>query len=94
MASDALPAWWNPYLYFVLYPQQDNPAKTRLRVQFLRDGQTIANKAMAVGQPEPSGAIPMLISAVQKPGNYEVRVAMTQGRATVERSLTYSIAAK
>ncbi|MGA2183071.1 MAG: VWA domain-containing protein [Bryobacteraceae bacterium] len=92
LALAALPAGWNPYLYFVLYPQKDNSAKTRLRVQFLRDGRLITNRTVAVGEPDASGGVPMLISAVQKPGNYEVRVAMTQGRASVERSLTYSIA--
>ena len=92
LATAALPAGSNPFLYFVLYPQKDNPGKTRLRVQFLRDGRQIANRMVAIGEPDASGGVPMLVSAVQKPGNYEVRVAMTQGRASAQRSLTYSIA--
>jgi len=93
LASAALPAGSNPYLYFVLYPQKDNPGKTRLRVRFLRDGRQIADRTVSIGEPDPSGGIPMLISAAQKPGNYEVHIAMTQGHASAERSLAYSIAA-
>ncbi|MGA3026924.1 MAG: VWA domain-containing protein [Bryobacteraceae bacterium] len=92
LATADLPAGSNPLLYFVLYPQKDNPDKTVLRVRFLRDGRQIANRTVAIGEPDSSGGVPMLISAVQKPGNYEVHVAMTQGRAAAERSLTYSIA--
>jgi hypothetical protein len=92
LATADLPAGSNPFLYFVLYPQKDNPDKTVLRVRFLRDGRQIANRTVAIGEPDSSGGVPMLISAVQKPGNYEVHVAMTQGRAAAERSLTYSIA--
>jgi VWFA-related protein len=92
LASAALPAGSNPFLYFVLYPQKDNHGKTLLRVQFLRDGKRIADKTVAAGDPDSSGAVPMLISAVHAPGNYEVHVAMTQGHASAERSLTYSIA--
>jgi hypothetical protein len=34
----------------------------------------------------------MLISAVQGPGNYQVRVAISEGGVSVARSLHYSIA--
>jgi VWFA-related protein len=93
LATTALPPGWTPYLYFVLYPQKDDPERARLHVQFFRNGKALANRTVAVDQPDASGNVPMLISALQQPGNYEVRIVMTQGRrASVERSLTYSVA--
>ncbi|HTP85589.1 MAG TPA: VWA domain-containing protein [Bryobacteraceae bacterium] len=91
LARTALPAGWSPYLYFVLYPR-DGGSKTRLDIRLLRDGRQIKRWTKPVDEPDATGAVPMLISAVQSPGNYEARVAMSQGGATVERSLTYSIA--
>jgi VWFA-related protein len=87
LASTALPAGSNPYLYFVVYPQKDTSGKARLSVQFLRNGKEIASQTLEIDESEP-----MLISAVHKPGNYEIRVDMTQGQASASRSLTWSIA--
>ena len=93
LASTALPAGWNPYLYFVLYPQKDSADKAQVHVQVLRNGKVLAKRTEPVEQPDASGSVPMLISTLQQPGHYEVRVAMTQGhRTSAERSLTYSIA--
>lgn len=94
LASAALPPGSNPYLYFVLYPQKDAPGKTRLRVRFLRDGRQVADRTVAIGEPDASGGIPMLISAAQKAGNYEVHITLTQGSVSAARSLSYSIAGK
>ena len=91
LASTTQPAGSNPFLYFVLYPQSDNPERARLQVQLFRDGKQIKRWTTPVEQADADGAVPMLIAAAQKPGNYEVRVAMTQGKASVQRSLTYSI---
>ncbi len=91
LAAAALPAGSNPYLYFVLYPKKD-AGKARLRVRFLRDGRQMADRTVAAGEPDATGAIPMLISAAQKPGNYEVQIVLTQGSVSALRSLSYSIA--
>jgi VWFA-related protein len=94
LASNALPADLNPFLYFVLYPRKDASGKARLNVQFLRNGKEVKHWMEPVDEPDASGGVPMLIRAAQKPGNYEVRVALSQGRGSTERRLTYSIAAK
>ena len=91
LASTAQPAGSNPFLYFVLYPQKDAD-KARLQVQLFRDGKQVKRWTVPVEPPDTSGAVPMLIAAAQKPGNYEVRIDMTQGHASVERKLTYNIA--
>jgi len=93
LATDAVPAGTNPFLFFVLYPGKENAEKARLHVEFFRDGKEIARRTVAVGPADPNGTVPMLISAVQKkPGNYEVRVAISEGSVSVARSLSYSIA--
>jgi VWFA-related protein len=93
LASSAVPAGTNPFLYFVLYPGRQNAEKTRLHVEFFRDGKEIARRSVEVGPPDANGTVPMLISAVQKkPGNYQVRVAISEGGVSVARSLSYSIA--
>ena len=93
LATSAVPPGTNPVLYFVLYPGAKNPEKTRLHVEFFRDGKEIARRSVDVGPPDPNGTVPMLISAVQKkPGNYQVRVAISEGGVQVARSLSYSIA--
>ena len=92
LATGAVPAGTNPFLYFVLYPGEQSAQKARLHVEFFRDGKEIARRSVAVGPPDPNGRVPMLISAVQGPGNYQVRVAISEGGISVARSLRYSIA--
>jgi len=92
LAASAVPAGTNPFLYFVLYPGRKNPEKTRVHVEFFREGKEIARRSVEVGPPDSNGTVPMLISAVQKkPGNYQVRVAISEGGVSVARSLNYSI---
>jgi hypothetical protein len=58
------------------------------------NGHVLATQNSALPAPDGSGAIPMAIRAVSKPGDYEVRITIEQGRASVQRNLKYSIAAK
>jgi VWFA-related protein len=92
--SNNLPAGSNPYAYFIVYPDQANPAIPGLRVQFLMDGKVLATQQSSLPQQDESGAIPMAIAALAKPGDYEVRLSVSQGKDSVERSLKYTIAAK
>ncbi len=92
--STALPAGADPFVYFVVYPEQNSGAAPALAAQFLKNGQVLATQKSALPLPDESGAIPMTIRAVRDPGDYEVRITVEQGRAAVERSLKYTIAAK
>jgi VWFA-related protein len=92
--STALPAGADPFVYFVVYPEQNSGAVPSLGAQFLKEGRLLATQKSALPLPDESGAIPMTIRAVREPGDYEVRITVDQGRASVERSLKYSIAAK
>jgi VWFA-related protein len=92
--STALPAGADPFVYFVVYPAQNSGAVPSLGAQFLKNGQILATQKSALPAPDESGAIPMTIRAVREPGDYEVRVRVEQGQASVQRSLKYTIAAK
>jgi hypothetical protein len=92
--STALPAGADPFVYFVVYPEQNSGAVPSLGAQFLKEGRLLATQKSALPLPDESGAIPMTIRAVREPGDYEVRITVDQGRASVERSLKYNIAAK
>jgi VWFA-related protein len=92
--STTLPAGTEPFVYFVVYPDRNNREFPSLGAQFLMNGRVLATQKSLLPAPDESGAIPMAIRAVAKPGNYEVRITVEQGRAAVQRSLKYSIAAK
>ncbi len=92
--STTLPAGTEPFVYFVVYPDRNNREFPSLGAQFLMNGRVLATQKSLLLAPDESGAIPMAIRAVAKPGNYEVRITVEQGRAAVQRSLKYSIAAK
>jgi hypothetical protein len=83
-----------PYLYFVVYPEQQNADAPSMRAQFLKNGKVIASQKSALPLPDASGAVPMAIQPIAGPGDYEVRVTVEQGRRSVQRNLKYTIAAK
>jgi VWFA-related protein len=92
--STALAAGTQPYIYFVVYPEQANSEVLSMRAQFVKDGRVLATQKSELPLPDPSGSIPMAIQAVAFPGDYEVRVTVGQGRRSVQRTVKYAIAAK
>jgi VWFA-related protein len=92
--SNALPAGAKPAVYFVVYPDPENRETPMLRAQFLKDGRVLQNQKSVLPQADTSGAVPMAIQPAAQPGDYEVRITVEQGRATAQRSLKYTIAAK
>jgi hypothetical protein len=89
-----LPPNAEPYVYFVVYPDKSKAEKPQIGVQFLLDGRVIAQQTADLPDPDATGAIPMTIGAVARPGNYELKITALQGSDSVEQSLKYSIAAK
>ncbi|MGA2135276.1 MAG: VWA domain-containing protein [Bryobacteraceae bacterium] len=83
-----------PFVYFVIYPESGDAAKTELRVRFVKDGRVLVTRRAPMPAADASGMIPKVIAGYDKPGSYEVQVTATQGKASVERSLKYTIAAR
>ena len=83
-----------PSVYFMVYPEQGNPAKPELRVQLLKSGRVLARRKLALPSPDISGGIPMWIQETKQPGSYELRVTAVQGSSSTDRSLAYTVAGK
>ena len=94
IVSTTLPPGTEPSVYFVVYPDRNNRDFPELRAQFLMNGHVLATQKSVLPAPDESGAIPMAIRAVSQPGDYEVRITIEQGRASVQRNLKYTISAK
>ena len=83
-----------PIVYFVVYPDSANPGKPAVRVQFLNGGQVLAEQTASLPAPDASGAIPMFIGVVTRPGESELRVTALQGDASATESLRYEVTGK
>jgi len=94
-AIDAsLPANAQPSVFFVAYPSRFNNASPKVGVQFLQGGKVVASQTADVPPPDATGAAPMTIGAIAKPGSYELKITLLQGGESVEQSIRYSIAAR
>jgi hypothetical protein len=77
-----------------VYPDKSIQETPRVRVEFFLDGQEMARKQDELPPPDSSGAIPVVVNAVAKPGNCEIRITALQGFHTATRSLKYTVAAQ
>jgi VWFA-related protein len=94
MLSGSLKASARPLLYFVVYPDKSIQETPRIRVQFFVNGEELEQKQEELPPPDSSGAIPVVVNAVTKPGNCEIKITASQGFHTANRSVTYSVAAQ
>jgi len=83
-----------PYVYFVIYPDKSNPEKPRIQVQFLVNGEELAKQSADLPASDASGAVPMVVSAVIKPGDCELKITSTQGNSSTSQSVKYTVAAQ
>jgi VWFA-related protein len=83
-----------PYVYFVVYPDKAKAEKPQIEVEFLVDGVVLARKTSDLPPADASGAIPMVVGAVRKPGQCELKIAALQGADSAEQSVKYTVAAK
>jgi VWFA-related protein len=94
MLGASLKASAQPLLYFVVYPDKSIQETPRIRVQFLVNGEELEQKQDELPPPDSSGAIPVVVNAVTKPGNCEIRITASQGFQTATRSVAYTVAAQ
>jgi hypothetical protein len=94
MLSGSLKASAQPLLYFVVYPDKSIQETPRIRVEFFVNGEALAQKQDELPPPDSSGAIPVVVNAVTRPGNCEIKITASQGFHTTTRSVTYTVAAQ
>ncbi len=88
---DAFASTAKPAVYFVVYPDPSSKDKPQIEVEFRDNGQVIAKQTAPLPAPNSSGAIPMVVGAVAKPGKCELRVTAIQGTARTMQSLYYTV---
>jgi hypothetical protein len=88
----SFPAGAQPFVFFVAYPDRSKTDAPKIGVQFLLDGKEIASQTADLPPADASGAVPMTIGAIAKPGHYELKITVFQGGESAERSVRYSIA--
>lgn len=76
--------------YFVIYPASGSDAKPELFLQYLRDGEVVAQSKPELPAPRPDGSIPFIATAPVgsfPAGQYLVNVMLKQGDVgVVERA--------
>lgn len=86
-----LPPGSKPSLYFVVYPDPAAADKPRLTIDVFLDGRPAGRAAPELPAPDESGAIPVTMSGVSRPGDLELRFTVSQGGKSVSRSLKYTV---
>ncbi|HXM44550.1 MAG TPA: VWA domain-containing protein [Bryobacteraceae bacterium] len=93
MLDASLPASAKPLVYFVVYPDKSNQETPRIRVEFFVGGEELEQKETELPAPDSFGAVPMLVSAVARPGKCEIRITARQGFQSAVQSVAYTVAA-
>jgi VWFA-related protein len=82
------------WVYFVVYPDNSNPEKPKIRVEFKNGGQVFAEQTVALPEPDERGAIAMLVAAANRPGNCELQVTAVQGNESATEHIAYLASAQ
>jgi len=83
-----------PAVYFVVYPDAAVAEKPKIQVEIIIGGQVLAKQVAELPPPDASGAIPMVVGAVARPGDCELRITAMQGGGSAQQSLKYQVVAK
>jgi hypothetical protein len=81
------------WVYFVVYRNQSNSEKPKIRVEFKNGGQVFADQTVALPEPDASGAIGMFVAAAAQPGNCELRITALQGEESATEHLSCVVSA-
>ncbi len=85
--SPAVKRW----VYFVVYRNQANPEKPKIRVEFKNGGQVFADQTVALPEPDARGAIGMFVAAAARPGNCELQITAIQGSESATEHIAYVV---
>ncbi len=81
-------------VYFVVYPDKNIAEKPELTLQFMTDGQLVAEAKPALPEPDATGRIPYVASsptAAMKPGQYQLRARVKQGNTITQEDSTFTV---
>ena len=89
----SLKASAKPLVYFMVYPDMSSQETPRVRAEFFVGGEELEVKDADLPAPDSSGAIPVMLSAVARPGKCEIKVTARQGFQSAVQSVSYTVAA-
>jgi VWFA-related protein len=88
----SLKASAKPLVYFMVYPDKSNQETPRVRAEFFVGGEELEVKDAELPAPDSSGGIPVMLSAVARPGKCEIKVTARQGFQSAVQSVSYTVA--
>jgi len=83
-----------PNVYFVVYPNPASTEPTMVGFQFYVNGKLVTQQASAASPPDATGAVPVVMPAMVKPGECELRITAIQGFASATQSVRYTVSAE
>ena len=92
--ESSIPLTAKPNIFFVVYPDASIAGKPKIQAEFLLNGAVLGKQVADLPAPDASGAIPVVISAVPKEGNCEMRITAIQGASQTVQSVKYTVGAK
>jgi len=92
--ESSIPLTAKPSIFFIVYPDASIAEKPKIQAEFLLNGAVLAKQVADLPAPDATGAIPVVISAVPKEGNCEMRITAMQGASQTVQSVKYTVGAK
>lgn len=83
-----------PSVYFVVYPDTASTEHPMLGVEFWVDGKLVAQQTTDLPAADATGAVPMVLGAMVKPGQCELKITALQGYAMATQSVKYTVSAQ
>lgn len=83
-----------PLVYFVVYPDKSSQETPRIRAEFFVGGEELEVKEVDLPAPDSSGAIPVAVSAVARPGKCEIKITARQGFQSAVQNVSYTVDAQ
>jgi hypothetical protein len=94
LLDGSLKASDKPLVYFMVYPDKSSQETPRIRAEFFVGGEELEAKDAELGAPDSFGAIPMMLSAVARPGKCEIKITARQGFQSAVQSVSYTVDTK
>jgi hypothetical protein len=94
MVQATLAASDKRWIYFVVYKDQSNPEKPKIRVEFKNGGRIVADQTSDLPESDKNGAIAMFVAAPSRPGDCELEITAMQGGQSATEHIAYLAAAR
>jgi hypothetical protein len=74
-----------------VYPDKFNQETPKVRAEFFVGDEELEVKDAELPAPDSFGAIPMVVSAVARPGKCQIKITVRQGFQSAQQSVSYTM---